>query len=143
MQMRERKYIRFDFTQALHTRATGVERRDYRIIARTRASDHLSATALAHAVRFVATAHVFAREAPAQQPAQLCSLPDFPIYCAYLRDSRLLMQKRFIALSEQVLRACDSARTNSIHRDERIKSKRRARSSQSNFSWWLSSYFCR
>jgi hypothetical protein len=40
MQMRERKYIRFDFTQALHTHATRVERGDYRIIARTRTSDH-------------------------------------------------------------------------------------------------------
>jgi hypothetical protein len=39
MQMRERKYIRFDFTQALHTLATSAERRDYRIIARTQASD--------------------------------------------------------------------------------------------------------
>ena len=141
MQMRERKYIRFDFTQALHTRATGVERRDYRIIARTRASDHLSTRALAHAVRFVATAHGFAREAPAQQPTQLCSIPDFPIYCAPLRDSWLLMQKHFIALSEQALRPCAGARTKSIHRDERIKSKRRACASQSNFSWWIASRF--
>jgi hypothetical protein len=39
MQMREQKYIRFDFTQALHTRAIRTERRDYRIIARTQASD--------------------------------------------------------------------------------------------------------
>ena len=38
MQMRERKYIRFGFTQALHTRAIRAERHDYRIIARTRAS---------------------------------------------------------------------------------------------------------
>jgi hypothetical protein len=37
MQMREQRYIRFDFAQALHTRATRAERRDYRIIARTRA----------------------------------------------------------------------------------------------------------
>jgi hypothetical protein len=37
MQMRERRYIRFDFTQALHTRATRAESRDYRIIARTQA----------------------------------------------------------------------------------------------------------
>jgi hypothetical protein len=37
MQMRERRYIRFDFAQALHTRATRAERGDYRIIARTRA----------------------------------------------------------------------------------------------------------
>jgi hypothetical protein len=59
MQMRERKYIRFDFTQALHTRATSAERRDYRIIARTRASDHSSTRALAHAVHPVATARAF------------------------------------------------------------------------------------
>jgi len=38
MQMRGRKYIRFDFTQALHAHATRVERGDYRIIARTRTS---------------------------------------------------------------------------------------------------------
>jgi hypothetical protein len=59
MQMRDRKYIRFDFTQALHTRATSAERRDYRIIARTRASDHSSTRALAHAVHSVATARAF------------------------------------------------------------------------------------
>jgi hypothetical protein len=58
MQMRERKYIRFDFTQALHTRATRAERRDYRIIARTWASDHSTTRALAHAVHSLATAHV-------------------------------------------------------------------------------------
>jgi hypothetical protein len=34
MQMRARKYIRFDFAQALHTRVTSAARRDYRIIAR-------------------------------------------------------------------------------------------------------------
>jgi hypothetical protein len=45
--MRERKYIRFDFAQALHTRATRAERRDYRIIARTRTSDHSLTRALA------------------------------------------------------------------------------------------------
>jgi hypothetical protein len=50
MQMREGKYIRFDFTQALHTRATRAERRDYRIIARTRTSDHSLTRALARAV---------------------------------------------------------------------------------------------
>ena len=141
MQMRERKYIRFDFTQALHTRATRAERRDYRIIARTRASDHSSTRALAHAVHFVATAHAFAREASAQQPTRVRSIPDFPIYCAGLRDSRLLVQKQCIALAEQVLRAYDSARAKSIRRDERIKSKRRACASQSNFSWWIASRF--
>jgi hypothetical protein len=39
MQMRERKYIRFDFTQALHTRSARAQHRDYRIIARTRTID--------------------------------------------------------------------------------------------------------
>jgi hypothetical protein len=45
-----RTYIRFDFAQALHTRATRAERRDYRIIARTRPFDHPSTTALARDV---------------------------------------------------------------------------------------------
>src|SRR5277367_5706195 len=59
MQMRERKYIRFDFTQALHMRATSAERRDYRIIVRTRTSDHSSTRALACVVHSIATAHAF------------------------------------------------------------------------------------
>jgi hypothetical protein len=50
MQMREGKYIRFDFTQALRTRATAAKRHDYRIIARTRTSDHLLTRALARAL---------------------------------------------------------------------------------------------
>ena len=91
--MRERKYIRFDFTQALHMRATSAERRDYRIIARTRTSDPSLTRALARAVHSVATAHAFAREASAQQPTQVRSIPDLPIYCASLRDSRLLVQE--------------------------------------------------
>jgi hypothetical protein len=76
MQMREQKYIRFDFTQALHTRATTAERRDYRIIARTRSPDHSLTRALARAVHSVATPHASAREASAQQPAQVRSIPD-------------------------------------------------------------------
>jgi hypothetical protein len=100
MQMRERKYIRFDFTQALHARTTGAERRDYRIIARTRTSDHSLARALARATHSVATLHVFAHEASAPQPAQARSIPDLPIYCAALRDSCLLVQQQFIALAE-------------------------------------------
>jgi len=47
MQMRARRYIRFDFAQASHTRATCTESHDYRIIARTWASDHSSTRALA------------------------------------------------------------------------------------------------
>jgi hypothetical protein len=69
MQMRERKYIRFDFTQALHARATGAERPDYRIIARTRTSDHSLTRVLARAIHSVATSHAFAREGSAQPPA--------------------------------------------------------------------------
>jgi hypothetical protein len=53
MQMRGRKYIRFDFTQALHTHATCVEGSDYRIIARTRSSEHSLTRALARAVHSV------------------------------------------------------------------------------------------
>ena len=51
MQMRRRRYIRFDFTQALHTRATSAERHDHRIIARARASDLSSTRAFARCVR--------------------------------------------------------------------------------------------
>jgi hypothetical protein len=69
MQMRGRKYIRFDFAQALHTRATTAERRDHRIIARTCASDHSLTRALARGVHSFATPHTFTREASAQQPA--------------------------------------------------------------------------
>jgi hypothetical protein len=60
--MRERKYIRFDFAQALHTRATSVERADYRIIARTRAVYHSLASALAYAVHFVTAARLHAAQ---------------------------------------------------------------------------------
>jgi hypothetical protein len=49
--MRRRRYIRFDFTQALHTRATSAERHDYRIIARARASVLSSTRAFARSVR--------------------------------------------------------------------------------------------
>jgi hypothetical protein len=76
MQMRERKYIRFDFTQALRARATGAERPDYRIIARTRTSDHSLARALARAIHSVATLCAFVRKASAQGPAQVRSTPD-------------------------------------------------------------------
>jgi hypothetical protein len=53
MQMRRRKYIRFDFAQALHTWATRVERSDYRIIARTPTSDRSLTRALVRAVHSV------------------------------------------------------------------------------------------
>ena len=52
--MRRRKYIRFDSTQALHTRVTSAERRDYRIIARARASD-LSLTRALASMRWTAS----------------------------------------------------------------------------------------
>ncbi|MGH6799689.1 MAG: hypothetical protein ACREDI_15060 [Roseiarcus sp.] len=69
MQKRVRKYIRFDFAQALHTRVTSAERHDYRIIARARASD-VSLTKRSHAaLHSVATPHAFAREPSAPQPA--------------------------------------------------------------------------
>jgi hypothetical protein len=64
-QMRGRRYIRFDFAQALHTRATRAERDDYRIIARTRLSDHSSTTTLARGVDATATPRRLAREATA------------------------------------------------------------------------------
>src|SRR3984957_182800 len=105
MQMRERKYIRFDFTQASHRRATRAEHRDYRIIARTQPSDPSSTRALAHAVHSVATARAFraGRFCPSADAAR--SIPDSPIYCPDLRDSRLLVRRQFIALADPALRA--------------------------------------
>jgi hypothetical protein len=99
MQMRERNYIRFDFTQALHARATTAERRDYRIIARTCASDHSLTRALAHDVHSDATPYAFTREASAQQPEQVCSSPGLPIYIRRLRESWLLVQEQLVALT--------------------------------------------
>jgi hypothetical protein len=143
MQMRERKYIRFDFAQALHARATSVERHDYRIIARTQASDVHQQERSRTPFTLLQRRALFACKAPAGQLTQVRSIPDFPIYSACLQDSRLLVQKQCIALAERVLRASNSARTDSARRDKRIKSKRRARSSQSNFSWSPLSVFCR
>jgi hypothetical protein len=141
MQMRERKYIRFDFTQALHRRATRAERRDYRIIARTRASDPSSTERSPAPFTVLRRRTRFARDAPTHQPTQAPSIPDLPIYCPNLRDSCLLVRRQFIALPDPALRAQDSTSIKRIRRDERIKSKRRACSSQSNFSWELTSDF--
>jgi hypothetical protein len=137
MQMRERKYIRFDFTQALHTRATRAERRDYRIIARTQPSDIHRQERSCTPFTLLQRRACVAREASAQQPTQGRLIPVFPIYYTGLQDGRLLAQKPFIALAKLALRAYDGPKAKSIRRDERIKSKRRARSSQSNFSWWI------
>jgi hypothetical protein len=100
MQMREGKYIRFDFTQASRTRTTSAERRDYRIIARTRPlivrrreRSRAPLTLLQRSTRS-------ARKASAQWLKQVRSSPDFPIYCAGLQDSRLLVQKHGIAVME-------------------------------------------
>jgi hypothetical protein len=137
MQMRERKYIRFDFTQALHARATSVERRDYRIIARTWTSDRSSTKRLRTLFTLLRQRIGFAREACAQRPKRVHSSPAFPIYRADLHDSRELVQKQDVALVQQLLRASRNPRTESIRRDKRIKSKRRACASRSNFSWWI------
>ena len=139
--MRERKYIRFDFTQALHRRATRSERRDYRIIARTRASDPSSTERSRTPFPLLRRCARFARDAAAHQPTQARSIPDLPIYCLDLRESCLLVRRQFIALADRALRAYDSTSIKRIRRDERIKSKRRACSSQSNFSWELTSDF--
>jgi hypothetical protein len=135
MQMRERRYIRFDFTQALHTRATSAERRDYRIIARARPliirrreRSRTPFTLLQRRARF-------AREASARQWTQVRSIPDLPRYCRDLRDARVLVRRQFITFADSALRMYDSASIKHIRRDERIKSKRQACSSQSNFSW--------
>jgi hypothetical protein len=100
MQMRERKYIRFDFTQALQALATSAERHDYRIIARTQASDihrqERSCTPFTPLQRRAS----FARQASAHQLTQVCSILYFPIYRACLQDSRLLVQTQRIALAE-------------------------------------------
>ena len=61
----------------------------------------------------------FAREASAQKPTRVRSIPDFPIYCARLQESRLLVQKQRIALAERVLRA-------SREREDQEHSSRRA-----------------
>jgi hypothetical protein len=137
MQMRERRYIRFEFTQALYTRAIRAERRDYRIIARTRTSEPSTTRAFAHGVHAAAMVRPFAREASPKQRTQRQLIPVFPIYCGYLQDFRLRVQKQSAALAESLLRAHRAARTKSMHRDERIKSKRYAYASQSNFSWWI------
>jgi len=142
MQMRERKYIRFDFTQALHTRATRAERRDYRIIARTQPSDIHRQERSCTPFTLLQRRACVAREASAQQPTQGRLIPVFPIYYTGLHDRRLLAQTPFIALAKLALRAYNGQKAKSIRRDERIKSKRRARSSQSNFSSRSPSHFC-
>src|ERR1700722_7599309 len=100
LQMRERRYIRFDFAQALYTRATRAERRDYRIIARTQASDihqqERSCTPFTPLRRRAS----LARNTLAHRLTRVRSIPDFPIYRACLRDSRLLVQLQCIALAE-------------------------------------------
>jgi hypothetical protein len=100
MQMRERKYIRFDFTQALHTLATTAERRDYRIIARTQASDIHRRERSCTPFTLLQRRASFARKASAHQLTQVRSIPYFPIYRARLQDSRLLAQMQCIALTE-------------------------------------------
>jgi hypothetical protein len=105
MQMRERKYIRFDFTQALHTRATRAERRDYRIIARTRTVDHAYASALAYAVHFAAATHACARKAFVWRSTPVRSDLALPIYFERLRGSLLFKQKPFAARAERPIPA--------------------------------------
>jgi hypothetical protein len=143
MQMRERKYIRFDFAQALHTPATSAERHDYRIIARTRAVDHSFASALAHAVHFVAAAQAHARKAFARRSTQVQRDLVLPIFSALLQRPRLFAQEPFSALMERLYARKDNARSSNIGCDERIKSKRCTCSSQSNFSSSSLSNFCR
>jgi hypothetical protein len=101
MQMRGRKYIRFDFTQAAHIGATHAEWRDYRIIARTRTSDHSVTRALTHAICFPGTAHAFEGEGSAQQPKHVRSIRGSPIYYRRLRGSRFFVQRRVAALAER------------------------------------------
>src|ERR1700722_5217885 len=98
MQMRERKYIRFDFAQALYRRATRAERRDYRIIARTRASDPSSTERSRTPFPLLRRGARFARDASAHQATRARSILDSPIYCPDLRDSCLLVRRQFIAL---------------------------------------------
>ena len=105
MQMRERKYIRFDFAQALYRRAARAERRDYRIIARTRASDPSSTERSRTPFTLLRWRARFARDASPHQPAQARSIPDLPIYYLDLRDSRLLVRRQFITLADPALRA--------------------------------------
>jgi hypothetical protein len=143
MQMRRRRYIRFDFTQALHTRATSAERGDYRIIARARASDLSSTKAFARSVGLgsnearvrVRGIHPTIRtNAHGSRFAHIFSVPP---------RIATVVQRQFLALAELVSGPQESARSGIIGRSERIKSKRRASSSQSNFSWSSSSHFYR
>src|SRR6202453_4147843 len=120
MQMHERKYIRFDFTQALHTRATSAERRDYRIIARARPliirrreRSRTPFTLLQRRARF-------AREASARQWTQVRSIPDLPRYCRDLRDSRVLVRRQFITLADSALRMYNTASNTNIRRADRL-----------------------
>lgn len=71
--MRGRKYIRFDSTQALHTRVASAERLLYRIIARARTFDHSLTRALASIAGPHRSAGAFARCACAPRPMRACA----------------------------------------------------------------------
>jgi len=126
MQMRGRKYIRFDFAQALHTRATSAGRGDYRIIARTRASDLSSARALARALDLMAPRRASPCKASAKLRTQSAHDPRFAhIFTASPRIA-CVCAHAIDRVGEARLRRAGDARSNSIGLGERIKSKRRA-----------------
>ena len=87
-QMQARKYIRFDSTQELRVCAMSVKRADYRIIARTQASDRSMTRGLAQHARLRPNPNAWS-PSPAHGAALVCMRnPALLIFSAYLQGSR-------------------------------------------------------
>ncbi len=142
-QMHAGKYIRFDSTQELHTRLMSAKRRDYRIIARARAPI-IEWRQRSRTARGPAPTRAHARATQARSGSRACApIPALPMFSAYFRGSM-----RYSACRSLYSRNCSQApltvrRAMRLAAAGRIKSKRRAHSSQSNFSSSPSSHFCR
>jgi hypothetical protein len=101
-QMQARKYIRFDSTQELHTRAMSAKRRDYRIIARARAPDRSSTRSLAQ-VRERATTRTPGRATHARSRAHTrMQTPALPIFPRHLRGSRRHERAQVLVVAQLV-----------------------------------------
>jgi hypothetical protein len=137
------KYIRFDSTQELQTRATCAERHDHRIIARAQAlivqCRERSQAALFLIAR-IAQAYAMQARGEARIPTSILAMP---ILSGRLRGLRQLERAQALVLGELDLDASEGAMSKALGHNERIKSKRRERTSQSNFSSSPSSHFCR
>jgi hypothetical protein len=143
MQMRWRRYIRFDFAQALHTRAMRGEHRDYRIIARARTFNRSLMRALACGAELHReTACVGARSI---RGAIGASSHESRFAHIFLVSPRIVSvgANTIAHVRAPRVRLARNTKGKAICRGERIKSKRRARSSQSNFSSSSLSHFCR